>query len=62
MFIDEGEEESDDIFEGLRINQLNAHCHRRGLSRTGRKSVLLNRLREYEQRLIEEDDTILLVQ
>ena len=45
----DGEDEPDDIFEGLKVSQLKAHCRRRGLRRTGSKKILLNRLREHEK-------------
>ena len=57
----DGEEEVEDIFEGLSVVQLKAHCRRRQLRRAGTKSELLSRLREYEQELMEaeagEDDS-----
>ena len=55
-----GEEEPDDIFQGLCVSKLKWHCRRRGLSRTGTKSILLDRLRDYERSLIEgesDDDS-----
>ena len=45
----------EDIFEGLSVAQLKAHCRRRQLRRAGNKSELLSRLREYEQELMEAE-------
>ena len=54
----EGEEELDDIFTGLSVAQLKAHCRRRQLQRSGTKKVLLSRLREYERELMTPDDGV----